>query len=67
MCERVLKDKSNSLEELLPQQVKDRYQYFPETVYELCNIVRIFLFYSLYPCCGRFSLHYVTMQQVVNI
>ena len=37
--ERVLVDRSNPLEDLLPGQVKDRYRFFPETIYEICRLL----------------------------
>ena len=45
MRERVLKDRSNPLENLLPNQVKSQYRFFPQTIYEICKIVR--------PCIER--------------
>ena len=38
--ERLIKDRSNPLEKLLPDQVKARYRFYPETIYEICKIVR---------------------------
>ena len=40
MRERVMSDRNNPLENLLPEQVKSRYRFFPETLYEICRIVR---------------------------
>ena len=39
MRERVLKDRSNPLEDLLPKQVKPKYHFEPETIYALCRIL----------------------------
>ena len=38
--EKLLKDRLNPLENLLPDEVKARYRFFPETIYKICRIVR---------------------------
>ena len=38
--ERVLVDRSNPIEDLLPDQVKARYRFFPETIYQICNLLQ---------------------------
>ena len=40
MRERVLKDRSNPIENLLPEQVKSRYRFLPETIYDICKLIR---------------------------
>ena len=37
--EKILLDRSNPLEDLLPEEVKDRYRFFPETIYDICKLL----------------------------
>ena len=39
-CERLPKVRHNPIENLLPEEVKDRYRFEPQTIYEICNLVR---------------------------
>ena len=37
--ERIMIDRFNPLEDLLPEQVKDWFRFFPETIYEICRLL----------------------------
>ena len=38
--ERVLVDRSNPLESLLPEDVKGRYRFYPKTIYDICGLLK---------------------------
>ena len=68
MRERVLEDRSNPLEDLLPKQVKAKYRFEPDTIYALCRLLQTKLQCptrrsnsDLIQFCGKFWLVYVFM------